>query len=140
MKLFSKLKRSLRFRYTMCVILDPTDNSVIFSRKLYEDILKSSNDNKKVIQFREKGSSLYSFSLYWEEEEVQLTEIQVAADGHVGFAAVCPTVNRIFYDYKINPFALAHPRVFSVTRHEIVYPEAGSVTEQRKRIYYTIEK
>lgn len=135
MKLFSKLKRSLRFRYTMCVILDPTDNSVIFSRKLYEDILKSSKENKNVIQFKEKGSSLYSFSLYWEKEEesVQLTEIQVAADGHVGFAAVCPTVQRIYYDY-ILPNSM-NSEVFPVKRSEYNFGKIFG-----KRVVYTIKR
>lgn len=128
-KFLSKIKRSLRLRYTMCVILDPSDNSVIFSRRLHEDILKSSKDNKKVIQFKEKGSSLYSFGLYEpkEEEDIQLTEIQVADDGHVGFSAVCPTVHRIYYDYVI-PYSLKS-EVFPVKRFKC-----------GERVYYTIQR
>lgn len=102
MKIFNSIIRKLRIKHRLCVILDPSDNSVMLSKKLYKKMkLYKPETPTKVLCFKEKGSAKYSFCLYEpkEDEEIMLSEIQVSKGGHIGFAAICPTVHRIFYDY-----------------------------------------
>lgn len=96
--------RSLRF-FRYYVIVDSNDNSITLSRKLYHHIELSSHceDAAKVYVFEVPAWRTYGFAVNPEfDRKTQLADIQYN-DRHrtIGFESLCPTVNRIFFDYGL---------------------------------------
>lgn len=93
-----------RFLRKKCfAILDAADNSVTFSKKLCKKLDVFNLDNARIITFKLAGSELYAFSVNPVlDEDTALSEIQYNSKHRcIGYEALCPTVNRIFYDYGI---------------------------------------
>lgn len=89
------------------VIADAKDNSITLSKQLCKVIGVFNLEENKILVFRlaNTGSEkpCYAFALNPHlKEETQLCEIQYNAKHKcVGFETLCPTVNRIFYDYNL---------------------------------------
>lgn len=93
--------------YTLYVIADPADNSVTLSRRLFKhmDVMKLNVAKVyvfKLLQTGDKGT-IYAFALNPPVgQPAQMADIQYNAKHRtVGFESLCPTVNRIFYDYGL---------------------------------------
>lgn len=88
---------------TLYVIADATDNSITFSKALFDlmDVMKL--DVAKVYVFKLCSKPYYAFAINPPiEQETQLADIQYNAKHKcIGFESLCPTVNRIFYDYGL---------------------------------------
>ncbi len=107
--------RSLRyFRYY--IIADPADNSVTFSRKLFGHIAKTyapqvsvecphseAAGNPRVYVFAISRWNTYGFVVNPDlPQKTTLADIQYNEKYKtIGFEALCPTVNRILYDYGL---------------------------------------
>ena len=100
--------RSLRF-HRYYVIADCSDNSITFSRMLYKHIELASTckDAAKVFVFSIPEWNTYGFAVNPElDQETQLADIQYNEKHKtIGFESLCPSVNRIFHDYRL-PYEL----------------------------------
>ncbi len=94
------------------VILDATDNSVTLSRVLFELMDVMTLEEAKVFVFHlcnhctddaSHSGALYAFMINPNfGMSTQLADIQYNAKHRtIGFETLCPTVNRIFFDYGI---------------------------------------
>ena len=117
--MIKKIKRWLLLHWRwyanmkLYVIADPTDNSITFSKDLFWllDVMDEADAkvyvtqicNADTIQGKWYGI-LYGFCINPPiTQDTQLADIQYNAKYHcVGFESLCPTVLRIFYDYKLN--------------------------------------
>lgn len=99
---------------SLYVICDARDNSITISRALFDMMDVMNQEQAKVLVFRlcsavvEQDSkwngNVYAFTLNPElgEQQTQLCDIQYNGKHRsIGFESLCPTVNRIFYDYGI---------------------------------------
>ena len=96
--------RSLRWlRYY--IIADSNDNSITFSHTLYNHIERHAHfaDKAKVFVFSVPKSGTYGFMINPElEQPTQLADIQYNDKYKtIGFESLCPTVARIFCDYRV---------------------------------------
>lgn len=111
--------RSLKF-HRHYVIADGSDNSITFSRALYRHIELASKreDAAKVFVFLIPAWNTYGFAVNPVlEQETQLADIQYNDKYKtIGFESLCPTVNRILYDYGM-PDSLKIK--LSVTVHQL---------------------
>lgn len=92
------------FRRGLYVIADPADNSVTLSKRLFSHMDVMSLDKAKVYVFRiPYDSPAYGFTLNPDfSQPTQLCDIQYNSKHRcIGFETLCPTVNRIFYDYRL---------------------------------------
>lgn len=94
------------FNRSKCyVIADSRDNSLTFSRQLCREIDVFNLDDNRVMVFSLKGEGpkRYGFMVNPElEQETQVNLIQYNSKyKSIGIESLCPTVNRIFYDYGI---------------------------------------
>ncbi|MBQ7462439.1 MAG: hypothetical protein IJS63_09345 [Bacteroidaceae bacterium] len=98
---------------SLFVILDPADNSVTLSRGLFDLMDVMNLEVAKVFVFHlcnaasedlKRGGAIYAFMLNPQfEQETQLADIQCNSKHRtIGFECLCPTVNRIFYDYGLS--------------------------------------
>ncbi len=95
-------------RRGMYVILDPSDDSVTLSRKLYRSIDRECGGKPDTVFMFTAGGE-YAFCCNpkergWLEADSKapLPRIQYNAKYRcIGFHAECPTVNRIVYDYGL---------------------------------------
>lgn len=105
--LLSKLWPWYRHR-TLYVVCDSTDNSITFSRALFRRLELMKQKEAKAYVFRlthrEKQLERYAFCINPPiTQPTQLANIQYNEKHRcIGFESLCPTVNRIFYDYGIN--------------------------------------
>lgn len=85
------------------VIADASDNSVTFSKKLFEHMNVMEKDKAQVFAFYIPLTREFAFILNPEfDQETQLAEIQYNSKFKtIGFEMLNPTVNRMFYDYKL---------------------------------------
>lgn len=87
------------------IIADPRDNSITFSRRLYRHISRSASAGEaKVFAFFIPESGCYGFSVNppLSPEDTQIADIQYNDKYRsIGFESLCPSVNRIFYDYGL---------------------------------------
>lgn len=122
--------RSIRF-FRYYVIADSNDNSMTFSRKLYRHIELSSHcdDEAKVYMFEIPAWDTYGFAVNPElTQETQLADIQYNEKFKtIGFEALCPTVNKMFYCYGL-PSALKLKLTVSV--HQLA----------NGKVFYNIER
>lgn len=97
---------------SLYVILDATDNSVTLSNGLFDHMGVMNQDVAKVFVFHlcnavsedlKQSGAIYAFMLNPQlEQETQLADIQYNSKYRtIGFETLCPTVNRIFYDYGL---------------------------------------
>jgi len=92
---------------SLYVIADPADNSVTLSRALFEHMDVMNQEHAKVFMFSvgvsSAGIGFYAFTLNPDiEQPTCLADIQYNSKYRsIGFASLCPTVNRIFYDYGL---------------------------------------
>ena len=85
------------------VIADATDNSITLSKALFEHMDVMKLDEVKVFVYRLGTDGLYAFSVNPPlNKPSQLSDIQYNSKHKtIGFESLCPTVNRIFYDYGL---------------------------------------
>jgi hypothetical protein len=96
MKIIDTLKQIISRR---TVVLDSSDNSVTLSRRLYRHIEHNLRQGK-VFVFR--AGNEYGFTLNLPTEPTQVNDLQYNIKyKSVGFETLCPTVNRILYDYNL---------------------------------------
>ena len=105
------------FNRGMYVIVDGADNSVTLSKRLVKDMgVMDMGVQPKVIVFRIPDMQSYGFMVNPDvEQETQLSDVQYN-DKHksIGFESLCPTVNKILYDYAM-PCAMCK---LSVKKHK----------------------
>lgn len=93
--------RSLRY----FIIVDPADNSVTLSKKLFKHIQSNSEFTEKacVFVFRIKGTHLFGFMINPNvEQPTQICDIQYNGKHKcIGFETLNPSVGRILYDYRL---------------------------------------
>ncbi len=89
---------------TLYVLADPRDNSITLSRGLYRHIRRSITDRADVFVFRANGSGCYGFTINppFDTPTVFGTIQYNSRHKCVGFESLCPTVNRIAYDYGLS--------------------------------------
>lgn len=118
--------RSLRF----FVIVDPADNSVTLSKKLFSHIRKHSDAAGKavVFVFRISDTGLFGFMVNPDiEKKTQLCDIQYNNDYRcIGFETLNPSAGRILYDYNLPADRKCKLSV--------------SVKETNNKLYYQIDK
>jgi hypothetical protein len=126
--IFKKIQnwyRSLRY----FVIVDPTDNSVTLSKKLFNHIRKSSDGQEKasVFLFR-TDTDLFGFMVNPNiETPTQYCDIQYNGKYKcIGFETLNPSVGRILYDYGLSALKS--------------YKLSVSVKDVKGKIYYQIDK
>lgn len=85
------------------VIADANDNSITFSRALFKQLNVMDADQAKVFVFWVPQNNCYAFMLNpCLDQPTQLADIQYNGKYHsIGFECLVPTVNRIFYDYRL---------------------------------------
>ena len=103
------------------VILDPADNSVTLSKKLFSHIRKYSDtaDKAVVFVFRVSDSGLFAFMLNPNiEKPTQICDIQYNEKYKcIGFETLNPSVGRILYDYNLSLIHISEPtRLHKVSR------------------------
>lgn len=92
------------FRRGLYIIADPADNSITLSKRLFRHIDVMSLDKAKVYVFSIPGDTpAYAFTINPDfSQPTQLCDIQYNSKHRcIGFETLCPTVNRIFYDYRL---------------------------------------
>lgn len=112
------------------VILDPADNSVTLSKKLFSHIRNYADtaDKAVVFVFRVSDSGLFAFMLNPNiEKPTQICDIQYNEKYKcIGFETLNPSVGRILYDYSLPAESKCKLSV--------------SVKETNNKLYYQIEK
>ena len=85
------------------VIADSSDNSITISHHLFHKMNVMKLDAARVFVFRTTERSEYAFTVNPHiNRPTQLCDIQYNSKHRcIGFESLCPTVNRIFYDYGI---------------------------------------
>lgn len=85
------------------IIADATDNSITLSRALFKRMSVMNLDELNIFVFRVGDS--YGFTInpqQLKEADTQFTTIQYNSKYQtIGFETLCPTVNQIFYDYRL---------------------------------------
>ena len=107
MKLLKRIYNWFRSRH-MYVIADASDNSITLSRSLFRHMGGLDLDQAKVFVFKISSHDkqpVYAFTINPSfEQETQLADIQYNSKYKtIGFETLNPTVNRIFYDYGLEP-------------------------------------
>lgn len=98
------IKRWRWYRHrSLYVIADPADNSITLSRALFNHMEVMQQDKAQVYVFRLMDTKDYAFALNPQiEQPTALCDIQYNSKHRtIGFETLCPTVNRIFYDYNL---------------------------------------
>lgn len=107
------LRRWRWYRHrSLYVVADASDNSITLSRALFDLMDVMSLDEAKVFVFRlcnaatedvEHTGSIYAFILNpGFAQPTQCADIQYNGKHRtIGFECLCPTVNRIFYEYGL---------------------------------------
>ena len=87
------------------VIADPADNSVTLSKALWHHILKNTpcKDSAKVFVFAVPDNNVFGFILNPHlDRTTQIADLQYNAKYRsIGFESLCPSVNYIFYRYRL---------------------------------------
>lgn len=106
------LKRWRWYRHhSLYVIADPADNSITLSHALFNHMDVMNLDVAKVYVFQVSSAAPhcgveYAFTLNPDiDQPTCLADIQYNSKHRsIGFESLCPTVNRIFYDYGLPPY------------------------------------
>lgn len=96
--------KSIRF-FRYYIIADCSDNSVTFSRALFDHIRRSNHDadHAKLFGFYIPASMCYAFMVNPDlGADTIMSDIQYNEKYRtIGYEALCPTVTRIFHDYGL---------------------------------------
>lgn len=108
-----KLIRKLHNRFSRFVIADASDNSVTISRSLLSDIKRQGAREVDVFVFYIPAFKAYGFTINPElTRQTTLARLQYNSKYRsIGFESLCPTVNKIFYDYGLQPNSQARLKV-----------------------------
>lgn len=110
MKRIKQILEAIRHR-KFYIIADAKDNSITFSKKLFEhmNVLEQSQAKVYVFKLTNRNPKHYAFMLNPPiEQETQLADVQYNGKYKtIGFESLCPTVSRIFYDYGMPPLKQA---------------------------------
>lgn len=92
--------------YGCYVIADPSDNSVTLSKRLFRHLNVMKQEKADVFVFFIPQEESYGFALNPPQlKEVNNPQLCPILYNHkyrcVGFETLCPTVNQIFYRYKL---------------------------------------
>ncbi|MFR9541380.1 MAG: hypothetical protein SNH27_04950 [Rikenellaceae bacterium] len=115
----------------MYVVVDPSDNSVTFSKYLFRHLQKHTDATgvPQIYVFQLSDRSGYGFVINtsFKEGETQLCNIQYN-DQHkcIGFETLCPSVGAILYEYQ-----LPYDKTFKLS---------VSTNKAGERSYYKIER
>ena len=115
---------NMLFRQSMYVIADPRDNSITLSRRLVRRMGVMKAEQAKVFVFKTNDKyQRYAFTLNPQlPEPTQLCDIQYNTKHRcIGFETLCPTVNKIFYDYRLPLAKAVKLSVRSRTLRHITY-------------------
>ena len=131
---------NMLFRRSMYIIADPRDNSITLSRRLVRRMGVMKAEQAKVFVFKTNDKyQRYAFTLNPQlTEPTQLCDIQYNTQHRcIGFETLCPTVNKIFYDYRL-PLAKAAKlsvrirTIRHITYYVIIPPYEKSIGKQSK--------
>lgn len=109
MKFFRNILDWFRYRH-MWVIADASDNSITLSKALFHHMGGLDMEQAKVLVIKvapgdpSDMAHHYAFTLNpsLEQDDAPLADIQYNSKyKSIGFEALSPTVNRIFYDYSL---------------------------------------
>lgn len=86
---------------SMYVIIDPRDNSITFSKRLFKSMRLFDKEEANAFVFRVGNN--YAFTINPPiTADTQLCSIQYNSKHKcIGFESLCPTVNKICYDYGL---------------------------------------
>lgn len=102
-KISAWLKRIRFFR--LYVIADPNDNSITFSKGLWQHIMHNAprKESAKVFVFSVPASATFGFIINpLFDRETQIADIQYNEKYRtIGFESLCPSVNLIFNRYRL---------------------------------------
>jgi len=100
--MFTRLKYWLN-RHDCFLIADATDNSLTFSKALCKKLDVFNITNPSIFVFSIPSEKKYGFTLDHQfKDNTQLSTIQYNEKYKtIGIETLCPTVNRIFYDYGL---------------------------------------
>lgn len=131
---------NMLFHRSMYIIADPRDNSITLSRRLIRRMGVMKAEQAKVFVFKTNDKyQRYAFTLNPKlPEPTQLCDIQYNTKHRcIGFETLCPTVNKIFYDYRL-PLAKAAKlsvrirTIRHITYYVIIPPYEKSIGKQSK--------
>ena len=131
---------NMLFHRSMYIIADPRDNSITLSRRLVRRMGVMKAEQAKVFVFKTNDKyQRYAFTLNPQlTEPTQLCDIQYNTKHRcIGFETLCPTVNKIFYDYRL-PLAKAvklsvrSRTLRNITYYVIIPPYEKSIGKQSK--------
>ena len=131
---------NMLFHRSMYIIADPRDNSITLSRRLVRRMGVMKAEQAKVFVFKTNDKyQRYAFTLNPQlTEPTQLCDIQYNTKHRcIGFETLCPTVNKIFYDYRL-PLAKAAKlsvrirTIRHITYYVIIPPYEKSIGKQSK--------
>lgn len=85
------------------IIADPRDNSITLSKRLFKHIKRQGHKEAKIFVFAIPDNDTYGFAVNPDiSQETVLAALQYnSKHKSIGFESLCPTVNKIFYDYKL---------------------------------------
>lgn len=85
------------------VIADPRDNSITISKQLFKHIKRQGLTQVQVFVFAIPENKSYGFTINPPiEQDTVLASLQYnSKHKSIGFESRCPTVNKIFYDYRL---------------------------------------
>lgn len=91
------------FKHSLYVIAVAADNSITLSYRLFRRMRVMECKKIKVYVFYIPSVRAYAFTLNPSlDKPTQMCDIQYNSKHHCfGFETLCPTVNRIFYDYGL---------------------------------------
>lgn len=113
------------------VIVDPADNSMTLSKRLFTHMKRhfGGGDKAHVFVFRIPSEDAFGFSVNPDiDRPTQLCDIQYNGKYKcIGFETLCPSVGMILYEYELDGL---HPVKLSVSVH----------TAPQGRMYYRIDR
>ena len=125
------------------VIADPNDNSITLSKSLFKAIGRMVDKNTQPKIFVFKVGNEYGFSINPTfEKETQLCNIQYNDKYKcVGFESLCPSVNKIFYDYGLEEdkpvwLSVKKEKLKELTYFKIKRPNEINIKRHKKARYY----
>lgn len=87
------------------ILADPNDNSISFSKHLFRYIQRHEDGiapKAYVFRIPENGNYAFVISPDTGQQLWPMNDIQANDQHHtIGFESLCPTVNKIFYDYGL---------------------------------------
>ena len=137
------IDRLLEWWGSRYVIADPNDNSITLSKSLFKAIGRMVDKNTQPKIFVFNVGNEYGFSINPTfEKETQLCNIQYNDKYKcVGFESLCPSVNKIFYDYGLEEdkpvwLSVKKENIKELTYFKIKRPNEINIKRYKKARYY----